>query len=172
MVKIELLTSIRFDEFYEVFTKLMEEGYDGFSETLKGYFLSHDYSKNTYRFWLDKNFRRFTIAIDIDTNKIVGFLVGDNTYGGIGFISWIGVLPESRGKGIAKMLFNDYEAFAKQKKAHLLELFTYDKVKPFYDQLGFKEIGRRERGFYGSKNIIMNKKIGEWDDKNLLKQEI
>ena len=172
MVKIDLLTNPRFDEFYDVFTALMNEGYEDFSDTIKSYFLAHDYSKFTYRYYMEKNFRRFTIAIDSDTNKIIGFLIGDNTYGGVGFISWVGILPEYRGKGIGKMLMEDYEKFARSKKAHLLELFTYDKVKPFYDKFGFSEIGRRENGFYGSKNVIMDKKIGEWDDKNLIKQDI
>ena len=53
-----------------------------------------------------------------------------------------------------------------------IELFTYEKVKPFYERLGFKEIGRREAGFYGSKSIIMDKKIGNWSDSNLIKKEI
>ena len=172
MVKVEILTSSRFNEFYDVFTALMNEGYEGFSETLKKYFLNNDYSKFTYSYWLEKNFRRFTLAVDQESNKIVGFLIGDNTYGGVGFISWIGILPEFRGKDIGKMLFDDYEKFARVKKAHLLELFTYEKVKPFYEKLGFVEIGRRDEGFYGSRNIIMDKKIGDWNDENLVKREI
>lgn len=172
MVKVELLTSVRFDEFYEVFTILMNEGYEDFSPALQSYFLAHDYSKFTYKYWLERNFRRFTIVIDDATNKIVGFLIGDMTYGGVGFISWVGILPEYRSKGVGRKLMEDYEKFARTKKAHLLELFTYDKVKSFYDKLGFKEIGRREQGFYGSPNIIMDKKLGDWSDENLVKQEI
>jgi len=172
MVKVELLTREKFNEFYDVFTLLMNEGYEGFSEALKKHFLASDYSKFTYSYWLEKNFRRFSIAIDDTTGKVIGFLVGDNTYGGVGFISWVGILPEYRSKGVGKLLMDDYETFAKIKRAHLLELFTYDKVKTFYEKLGFKEIGRREHGFYGSKNIIMDKKIGDWNDDMLIKKEI
>jgi len=171
MVRIEVLTKDRFDEFYDVFTLLMKEGYESFSPALIKYFLSHDYSKPTYQFWLDRNFRRFLLAID-DNNKIVAFLIGDNTYGGVGFISWVGVIPQFRGKGIGKMLMVDYEVFCKSKKGHLLELFAHNKVKPFYEKLGFKEIGRRTSGFYGAKNIIMDKAIGDWNDNNLSMSEI
>jgi len=170
MVEIELLTKDRFNEFYKVFSALMQEGYDNFSSTLKTHFIKHDYSYATYNFWLERNFRRFSIAIE--DNKIIGFLVGDNTYGGVGFISWIGVLPEYRKKHIGQLLLENYEKFAKSKKAHLLELFTYEKVKGFYERMGFKEIGRRMEGFYGSKSIIMDKKIGSWSDENLIKKEI
>ena len=170
MVIIDQLTKPRFDEFYKLFEDIMKEGYSNFSPALIEYFLKNDYSKMTFQFWLERNFRRFTLAIE--DNRIIGFLIGDHTYGGVGFISWVGVIPEYRGKGIGNQLLKDYEAFAISRKAHLLELFTYDKVIGFYLVNGFKEIGRREMGFYGQTNVIMNKVLGKWDDSLLVKQEI
>jgi ribosomal protein S18 acetylase RimI-like enzyme len=170
MVILNQLTADKFDEFYKVFEQIMREGYSGFSPTLVNHFLQNDYSKFTFSFWLEKNFRRFSLAIE--NNKIVGFLIGDHTYGGVAFISWVAVIPEYRKKGIGKMLLQDYEQYVRSKKAHLIELFTYDNVLPFYLENGFKEIGRRQMGFYGQPNIIMNKQIGEWKDSNLIKLEI
>lgn len=168
MVKVEALTADRKDEFYNVFKELMYDGYDNFSGKLIDYFLKNDYKEEVINFWFDRGYRQIFIAIDEISNKIMGFLVGDNTYGGVAFISWIGVKPEYRKQGIGSLLFSVYENFAKSKKAHIIELFTYERIKNFYEQLGFVEIGRRDVGFYGSQNIIMNKKIGEWSDENLV----
>jgi ribosomal protein S18 acetylase RimI-like enzyme len=170
MVNLLLLTEDRFEDFYALFVKVMKEGYSGFPDYLIEYFLKNDYSKFALHYWFEKGLRRMTLALD--ENKLVGFLIGDTTYGGVGFISWVAIEGEYRGKGVGKMLFLDYEEYAKKKKAHLIELFTYDKVKPFYEKLGMKEIGRREEGFYGQKNVIMNKKIGSWNKQYIILDEI
>jgi ribosomal protein S18 acetylase RimI-like enzyme len=165
MVNLSLLDRSETNSFYQVFSQIMQEGYDNFSPKLIQHFLNKDYSINVVNLWIERNFRRVMLAKD--EGVIVGFLVGDYTYGGVGFISWVGVIPAYRNRGIGRLLYQNYERFAQEKKAHLIELFTYEKKKHFYEQLGFYEIGRREEGFYGHQNIIMNKKIGEWNDANL-----
>jgi ribosomal protein S18 acetylase RimI-like enzyme len=168
MVKITEITPALFPKFYRCFEILMQEGYAGFPFKLREYFIKKEYSLSNFILWNEKQFRKFFLAIDNEGNgEIVGFLVGDNTYGGVAFITWIGVLPNFRHLGIGRQLLEVYEAYVKTKHAHLLELFTYEAVKPFYLKLGFLEIGRREQGFYGQKNIIMNKRIGNWDDNNI-----
>lgn len=158
-------TTLDLDVFYELFTVLMKEGYSSYSPQLINYFLTNDYSKEKFFLWLDRFFRIVYLAFEDDT--LMGFLVGDYTYGGIGFISWIGVDPRFRNKGIGRRLYEAYENFAISKKAHLIELYTYPKVEQFYINLGFHRIGSREQGYFGNKNLIMNKKIGLWTDDNL-----
>ncbi len=153
------------DNFYSCFELVMREGYSGYSQKLINLFLYKDYSKGNFYIWMEKYLR--VIFLAIEEGEVIGFIVGDNTYGGIGFISWIGVLPGSRNKGIGAELFRTYESFAASRNAHVLELYTYKKVLPFYLKLGFKEIGHREEGYYGQPNIIMNKTIGKWSDVNI-----
>jgi ribosomal protein S18 acetylase RimI-like enzyme len=166
MVRITEFKLSDLDAFYKCFEVLMNEGYAGFSNPIKNYFIKKEYSKNNFFLWVDRNFRKIFLALD-DENEIIGFIVGDNTYGGVAFITWIGVLKEFRTKGVGKMLFETYENYVKSKKAHLIELFTYENVKGFYTNLGFAEIGRRSSGFFGQENIIMNKIIGTWDDAHI-----
>jgi len=163
MVRINDFLLSDIDDFYQCFEVLMNEGYAGFPPALREFFIKKEYSKSNFVLWVERNFRKIFLARD-ERNNVIGFLVGDNTYGGVAFITWIGVLKEFRRNGIAKELFYTYENYVKNKNAHLLELFTYDGVKGFYEKLGFFEVGRREQGFFGQKNIIMNKKIGTWDD--------
>jgi ribosomal protein S18 acetylase RimI-like enzyme len=152
------------DSFYRCFETIMQEGYAGFSKPLIEFFIRKEYSKNNFYLWVERNFRKIFLAIN-ENNDIIGFLVGDNTYGGVAFITWIGVLKEYRSKGIGKLLFETYENYIRGLRAHIIELFTYEAVKGFYENLGFVEIGRRRQGFFGQKNIIMDKTIGSWDDK-------
>ncbi|KXK08396.1 MAG: Acetyltransferase (GNAT) family protein [candidate division WS6 bacterium OLB21] len=107
------------------------------------------------------------VLIARDSGKSIGFIIGDNSYGGVSFISWLGVVEHYRGLGIGSKLLNTYEDFAISCGSHLLELFTFEKVKPFYQRHGFSEIGRREEGYYGQKNLIMNKTIGKWNENYL-----
>lgn len=153
------------DEFYTCFEEVMKEGYAGYSQALITHFTNNDYSKNNFYLWLERFLRVVYVAVERD--RTIGFIVGDNAYGGVAFISWLGILKEYRGKGIGASLYTTYESFAQSKKAHLIELYTYRKVQPFYTKLGFKEIGFREEGYFGQPNIIMNKTLGKWEDSNI-----
>jgi len=162
---VKALTSSLFSEFYELFKEIMLEGYGGFSNELSLYFLNVTYTPDNLLSWCDSGIR--VIYVSINDNKIDGFIVGDNTYGGVGFISWLGVTALKRNQGIGRELLKRYELYAKEKSAHLLELVTYPKQVNFYENNGYVNIGKRESGYFGQKNIIMNKKIGEWSDANL-----
>lgn len=165
MVKVEELNQQGLSTFYECFKDLMHEGYNSFSPRLQQHFLQYDYSYQHFELCLLRNIRKIYVIQDV--GKVNAFLVGDMTYGGVGFISWLGVRPEFRGQGWGKTLVQTYENFVKTRNAHLLELFTFEQVKPFYEKLGFLEVGRRTSGYFGQKNIIMDKRLGEWNDNNL-----
>lgn len=164
-----------FPNFYELFKELMLEGYQHFPSELREYFLKRDYAQENFAYWLEKNYRKMIIATETSSDakqtppvEIKGFLVGDHTYGGVGFISWLGVKKEFRKQGIGTQLLKVYEIYARSKKAHLLELYTSENNVNFYQNQGFSEIGRRQEGFYGQKNIIMNKPLGHFDE-NLIR---
>lgn len=155
------LTIAEIDSFYVAFAILMREGYGQFPQELREFFLTHDYLKENFANWLTRNIRKILISVEAD-GRVSGFLIGDHTYGGVAFVSWIGVIPEFRNQGIASQLMKLYEMYVRSKSAHLIELYTYEAMKQFYEKRGFTEIGRREHGFYGQLNLIMNKEIGEW----------
>ena len=166
MVRITEITPQLFPGFYSCFEILMQEGYAGFPPRLREFFIKKEYSQSNFVLWYEKQFRKIFLAMN-EYDQVVGFLVGDNTYGGVAFITWVGVLPSYRKHGLGRSLMQVYEDYVKAKKAHIIELFTYEGVKDFYIKNGFLEIGRRESGFFGQTNIIMNKKIGIWDENNI-----
>ncbi|MEI7579326.1 MAG: GNAT family N-acetyltransferase [bacterium] len=156
------LTAPELTAFYQAFSAIMDEGYNNFPEYLKKYFMETLYPYNNFQFWLSRNIRKILITVDESNNSLAGFVVGDHTYGGVGFISWLGVLPQYRKQGLATQMLAEYEKYVLARKGFALELFTFDHLLPFYNSLGFKEIGRRDPGYFGQKNIIMTKQLGEW----------
>jgi ribosomal protein S18 acetylase RimI-like enzyme len=156
------LNELLLPSFYNAFTELMHEGYGQFPPKLQDYFLSHDYTINNFKVYIARNFRKVLLAVD-ENNDVIGFLIGDHTYGGVAFISWLGVLKDKRNNGIGKELLNKYVEYARSLNAHLIELYTYEAVKGFYEKFGFVEVGRREQGFFGQKNLILNLKVKDYD---------
>jgi len=149
--------------FHKLFTEIMREGYGGLPVYLQDYFLTEMYSINHFAVWLQKNFRKMLVALNGENGDIIGYLTGDHTYGGSGFASWIGVNKNYRKQGIASSLLKMYEQYVKSKKGFLVELYTFDHLIEFYTNRGFKVIGRRDPGYFGQKNVIMNKQIDEWN---------
>lgn len=161
------LNEVNLISFYDCFCSLMREGYGQFPTQLQEYFLDHDYTLANFKVWIDRNFRKVILAINQE-NKVVGFLIGDHAYGGVCFISWFGLLKEYRLQGIGSQMLGKYIEYAHIRKAHLIELYTYNGASGFYEKHGFKLIGKREQGFFGQKNLIMNLKLRDFNINDII----
>ncbi|HEC64106.1 MAG TPA: N-acetyltransferase [bacterium] len=162
---IEDLSEDKLDDFFELFQKVTKEEFPEYSSAVQNFFLGRDYSKRSFEFHLTRKFRKVLIALD--GKNIIGYLVGDQTYGGVGFISFIGVPKKKRGKGIGSELVEEYEKFCKSKKAHMVRLYTFERIEPFYIKLGFERIGEEKEGYWGTRNLVMGKSIGTWNEETL-----
>lgn len=160
---IEDLTKDSIPSFYEVFCNLMREGYDNFSPKLQEHFINFDYPLKNWYYWYEKSLRKVLLAKS-DSDEVIGFIVGDHSYGGVAFITWLGVIPEFRRKGVGTKILKEYESYVDKKSAHLIELYTFPKVQGFYERHGYHKIGVRPEGYYGRKNIIMDKKLRDWNE--------
>lgn len=156
-MQIKDLTHEYLDSFYELFRNIMLKDFPEYkSETLQ-YFLNTLYSKNHFYSFINSPYRK-NLVIEED-DEIIGFLVADQTFGGVGFISWLGIKDGYRNNGLASKILEEYKNFCKSKDAHLIEVYTFPKTVEFYKRKGFMEVGRREKGYFGVVNIIMDKNI-------------
>ena len=171
MVKIEDLTVETLDRFFSLFERVVNEDFPEYSDKVKKFFLTKDYSKETFRNFLGRPFRKVSIAVEDElegvSGSVVGYLVGDHTYGGVGFVSFFGVEKSRRRNGIGTELIKAYEDFSKGKKAHMVKLYTFNRIMPFYEKLGYEHIGEEKTGYWGTRNQVMGKMIGEWDEETL-----
>lgn len=143
--------------FYKFFSDFIAEEFNKYSLIQKDYFINELYTQESIEKYMKAGMYKILCAKKAD--DLIGFLLGDGTFGGVGFISWIGVTKSYRKLGVGSALVQRYIELCKGLNAHLVELYTFSEIMKFYEKLGFKKIGRREKGFFGVENVIMNKPI-------------
>ena len=165
MITVSDLSLQFIDDFFSLFETVVKEDFPEYSNKVKDFFLTRDYSKQTFVNFLGRTYRKVLIATE--NRKVVGYLVGDHTYGGVGFVSFFGVEKDKRKHGIGTKLLEEYENFSKSRKAHMVKLYTFERLIPFYKRLGYEHIGEEKTGYWGTRNQVMGKIIGEWDERTL-----
>ena len=165
MINISDLSLENVDDFFTLFETIVKEDFPEYSDKVKNFFLTRDYSKQSFINLIGQRYRKVLIARESD--EVVGYLVGDGTYGGVGFVSFFGVKKEKRKNGIGSALLKAYEEFCKSKKAHMIKLYTFDRIQPFYEKLEYEHIGEEKMGYWGTTNQVMGKRIGDWNEETL-----
>ncbi len=144
-------------EFHELFSSVIREDLYEYSIEQRESFVMNMYSMEVVERLIKLGTKK--ILIIIEDGEMVGFLFGDKPFGGVGFASWLGIRKDKRGQGYGRELLSRYEEYCKQNGAHLIEVYTFPKTIKFYEKAGYTEIGRREKGYFGIVNVIMDKVI-------------
>ena len=133
-----------------------------------------EYTPKTIQYFIKPSYRSIMLAKKIKLGafhqgKIIGYLLANNPFGGVLFVSWIAVLKTYQGKGVGKKLLEKLEQIAKIKGAHSILLSTYKRDTGFYEKQGFENIGYDEKGYFGLGEYHMRKIIQEPKEENYLK---
>jgi ribosomal protein S18 acetylase RimI-like enzyme len=171
-VKIEKLETKDLNEFWEVFSQILQNDFPGYTKAVVDYFLTKVYTKINFNHWLTTGWKIVLIAKNAkeeakdakNKDKIVGFAVLDKPYGGVCFCRWLGVLPEFRKKSLGKRLIDEWVNFAKNYGCHKVEISSQPKARDFYQKVGLNLEGRRELSYFGIDQYIFGKVIGQPDD--------
>lgn len=156
-MKIKSLSHDKIDQFYSFFYNILSKNFDHYTKDTKEYFLKKIYTKDYFRNNLySSNYHNAFIEIQDNVRAII---IANGGFGGVGFVSWIGVHDEYRDKGLGTHLLDNYESMIKENDGHLIEVYTFPETIKFYEKLGFEIIGVREKGYFKVPNIIMNKSI-------------
>lgn len=164
---IDLLTNKDLDEFYGIFSKILSTQFPGYTPTVIDYFLDKIYTRISYRYWLDQNHK--TIFIPREDNKIVGFAVIDQTYGGVSFLRWLGILPAHQRKGLGKALVTQWIEHAYDDGAHKAEVAGQPEAKLFYEKMGLELEGMRKASYFGIDQYVFGKVLNDPRDENMVK---
>jgi GNAT superfamily N-acetyltransferase len=151
-ITIRPITKEEIDAFQEVADSVMETCFPEYPEDIKPRILKEDLNISLRMEVPD--FTHWGAFVD---GKAVGLLAGMNPIGGILNIHWIIVLKEYQGKGIGKKLLEEHTEWAKTKGAHALHLFAPDFNVPFYEKMGFENVGLVRKNFWGADDYFMNK---------------
>lgn len=150
-INIVELDKSNLDQFFDLFEEILKEDFVEYSQKHIEYFLNDLYSKDTFL----KYTHRKTLVYQIE-GQLVGFVSGDNTFGGVGYVSWLGIKGSMRRRGFGKALLEKYAEYCRQQGGHMIEVVTFSRNREFYERLGFKYIGEREKGYFGVQNVILN----------------
>lgn len=141
---------------YKLLNQILYEDFIEYSQEQKEYLLKLFSTESIKKQLLSGN---SFIKISKLDDKIIGFIIADNVFAGVGFINWLCVHKEYRKKNIATQLLNSFVEYSKTQKAHLIEVYTFARNKSFYERLNFEIIGIRKKGYFGIENIIMDRTI-------------
>lgn len=153
------LDKVHLKSFLQLFREIIVEDIPIYSESQKNYFLGELYSKENIIKDIENEYSYIRIVIHDD--EVVGYIYADKTFGGVGYISWLGVSKKHRGNGISRKLIEEYKGFCRREKAHLIEVYTFSERVEFYKKLGFIHIGTRKNGYFNVDNEIMDLQINQ-----------
>ena len=105
------------------------------SDMLEGFFVDWPNPPNSQtHLLLLKKSSKVIIAIDDQTNQVVGFIttISDGVLSA--YIPFLEVLPEYKNKGIGKELFN--RMLKELDDIYMIDLCCDDDLIPYYDKLG------------------------------------
>lgn len=154
--------------FYPLFEKSLRQLFPQYTPNTHAFFLDEDFSlKNiTSRIVDKKNY----LYLAFHDKEIAGFLLVKDSYGGVGFASWIAVLPGYQKRGIAGKLLQLWEENVRAEKGHALELWTSKNRVPFYKKRGFTLIGEFPQAWFGLDFYHFFKPLSQPEEKNYLRK--
>ena len=137
------LTQNDITDFYDIFSQVIRSEFPGYTPKVVEYLLNKIYSRYAYEYWIRNNLK--TVLIAKVNNEIVGFADIDNPYGGVSLLRWLGVKKKYQRAGIGSSLIKAWEDLARTQHAHKMELAAQPEAKAFYEKMGLKQEGMREK---------------------------
>lgn len=134
----KLKTKEEAENLFEKFKPTLKNDFSNFPKEAMEVFRKR-YSKN-------RLLSKFLAYIVSDQDHIIGFVIGDQPYAGVGYIDWIWVDPRYRKKGIGIKLLSFLEKEYKKLGSHKINLSTSHKNNlEFYKKCGFQIEGLRKK---------------------------
>lgn len=158
-IKIEKLTFQDLDLFWQVFSKVLQTDFPGYTKAVVDYFLNKAYTRANFNYWLSTDWK-IVLAAKAEAG-IIGFAVLDKPYGGVCFCRWLGVLAEFRNQGVGKKLIEAWLNYAKNSGCHKAEVASQPEAKDFYKKCNLDLEGKRKLSYFGIDQYIFGRVINQ-----------
>jgi len=157
-IKIGFLKKPDWNGFASLFSKQLLFDFPTFSQEGKRFFLEKKYNnlKSAESFLKNKQ-----VFLAKSKENLLGFLVSHQVPGGVAICDWLWVDKNHRQQGIGHLLVRSWEeSNLKEKKIHKLSISTTNQDNlSFYQRLGFKLEGLREKDQWGVDRYLLGKLI-------------
>jgi len=158
-MSVRSLSTNDIEEFYPVFSSVLQTEFPGYAPTIVKYLLTRIYTAPTFKFWLQREEKCILGAYH--NNQIIGFAVIDSPYGGVSLCRWLGVQRDYQRKGYGTALIRAWNESAMTQKTHKMEVAGQPKSKEFYEKMGFAHEGLRKKSYFGIDQYLFGKVIAE-----------
>jgi ribosomal protein S18 acetylase RimI-like enzyme len=146
------------DSFLDFFRKSVKTQFDEYSKNSKDFFLKKEWTKQRIKNSIKGDYIIYLLAFEKD--KIVGYLIGSHSYGGVATVMWLAVDDDCQGRGIGRRLMNTFIDFLKEEGAHKVKLDVTNKENlGFYKKLGFTVQCLSKKDYFGLDSHWMYKDI-------------
>lgn len=166
-MEISTLTKDDIGGFYPVFTTAMKTVFLCYGKKVIDFFLEKVYTPTNFFYWINNQYK--TIIVAKKNLEIIGFIVIDQSYGGVSFCRWLAVFSQYQKQGVGRRLINAWEELAKTQGCHKIELASQPLAKKFYEKVGLTLEGKRRLSYFGIDQFIFGKVIGKPKEENLIK---
>lgn len=166
-LEIVLLNKEAVGSFYPIFATTMKTVFTCYSPKIIDFFINKVYTPVNLIYWLNNNLK--TVVIAKEGDKILGFAMIDQPYGGVSFCRWLGVLKKHQKKGIGRKLVQAWEKLAKSQSCHKIELASQPLARKFYEKVGLKLEGERKLSYFGTDQFIFGKIIGKPNEDQIVR---
>jgi GNAT superfamily N-acetyltransferase len=164
--KIEVLSQSELADFWQLFSLILKKDFPGYNSEVVKYFLIKVYNQATFNYWIKTEWK--TVLVAKYKDKIIGFVVIDQPYGGVSFCRWLGVLSKFRKKGVGLSLIKKWESLARKQQCHKMEIASQPRVYKFYQKSGLTMEGKRKLSYFGIDQYVFGKVIGRPSSKAMI----
>lgn len=159
---IQILDKNGVEQFYSLFTQILQSEFPGYTEKVTHYLLTEIYTPQNFAYWIEKELK--TVCVAEENGQYLGFMIVDSPYGGVSLLRWLGVQPEHQRKGIGKQFISLWEKIAQKQGGHKMEVAAQPEAKEFYAKAGLTLEGKREKSYFGIDQYLYGKVIGTPND--------
>ena len=157
-----------FDLFYPFFKKCINGLFPQFTFITREFYLQEEFAENILEKALAQKKKFLYVALDDST--VIGILLVDKLYGGVGFAVWLAVDPLSQKHGIASSLLSLWEKNIVINGGHAAQLWTSKNNIHFYKKRGYILIGEFPQAWFGMDYYHFYKPLAAAEERNYLKE--
>lgn len=167
---IELLKENDSDAFYQKYSQNTKSQFPELSSNVAAYFIEKDLPKDKIIKGISS--KDLYIFIAKNNTDIVGYLIGNKGFLGVGFCMWLSVDNNFHGKGIGSSLLKNYEEKVKELGGHQVVLWCDKRNISYYEKRGYTIAGEVPKHYFGTTDYLAYKILQEPKEENFLRDFI
>lgn len=165
---IQKVTSKNINDLFSLYSQGVHEDFPEYEKRVQTIYTQFIYPKKYFKGYVGK--RKKILLGSFYDGKLIGFITGEEWWGGVCFCPWFIVAKSHRGKGVGTMLLSRIEQWSLHRKLHYIFLYTENmKNVHFYEHRGYRFAGTQRLSWFGNDFHLMEKSLADKPFEKLFK---